>query len=50
MEKNIEIYNKREKCNVYDYFRENIKKDKIKDFNGDTYELVLVRYVMKEDA
>ena len=34
--------------NLYDYFKENIHMDKIKEFNGDMYELALVRYVMKE--
>lgn len=34
--------------NLYDYFKENIQMNRIKDFNGDTYELALVRYVMKE--
>lgn len=34
--------------NLYDYFKENIHMDKIKEFNGDMHELALVRYVMKE--
>ena len=34
--------------NLYNYFLENIHIDKIKDFDGDMYELALVRYVMKE--
>ena len=34
--------------NLYDYFKENIQMNRIKDFNGDTYELALVRYVMRE--
>ena len=34
--------------NLYDYFKENIHMDKIKEFNGDMSELALIRYVMKE--
>ena len=34
--------------NLYDYFKENIHMDRIKDFNGDKYELAIVRYVMRE--
>lgn len=34
--------------NLYDYFKENIQMNRIKDFKGDTYELALVRYVMRE--
>lgn len=34
--------------NLYNYFKENIQMNRIKDFNGDTYELALVRYVMRE--
>ena len=36
--------------NLYDYFKENIQMNRIKDFNGDTYELALVRYVMRETS
>ena len=34
--------------NLYDYFEEKIHKDKVKEYNGDMYEMALVRYVMKE--
>lgn len=34
--------------NLYNYFKENIQMNRIKDFNGDIYELALVRYVMRE--
>ena len=27
--------------NLYDYFKENIQMNRIKDFKGDTYELAL---------
>lgn len=34
--------------NLYNFFKDNIELDRIKDFCGDMYELALVRYVMKE--
>ena len=34
--------------NLYDYFKENIHMNRIKEFNGDMYELAIVRYVMRE--
>ena len=36
--------------NLYDYFKENIHMNRIKDFNGDMHELALVRYVMRETS
>lgn len=36
--------------NLYDYFKKNVCIDKIKSFEGDMYDLAVVRYVMKEAA
>ena len=36
--------------NLFNYFKENIHMDKIKNFTGDTHDMAIVRYVMKEAA
>lgn len=35
---------------LFSFFKDNIHMDKIENFNGDIYELAIVRYVMKEAA
>ena len=34
--------------NLFEFCKENIHMDKIENFKGDTHELAIIRYVMKE--